>query len=277
MNCRRACAPLIACLALLVTACASPGAGDAQRLTFQLQRLLPADVVLLAEQHDAPDHQRLQREAVVALAARGQLAALALEMAAQGTSTRGLGTGDAEALVRERLRWNDAAWPWTAYGPVVMAAVRAGVPVFGANLPREQMADAMKNIALDQVLTGAAVQKHRENIEQGHCGLLPASQIAPMARIQIARDIAMARTVEQVALPGKTVLLVAGGMHVLRDLGVPQHLRPGLEARVLLLRAGDSGPPAQADAILSTPARPAVDYCAGLRERLPPARASTPG
>lgn len=277
MNCRRACTPLIASLTLLVTACASPGAGDAQRLTLQLQRLLPADVVLLGEQHDAPDHQRLQREAVLALAARGQLAALALEMAAQGTSTRGLGTGDSEALVREKLHWNDAAWPWTAYGPVVMAAVRAGVPVFGANLPREQMADAMKTIALDQALAGAAVQKHRENIEQGHCGLLPASQIAPMARIQIARDIAMARTVEQVALPGKTVLLVAGGMHVLRDLGVPQHLRPGLAARVLLLRAGDSGPPAHADAILSTPARPAVDYCAGLRERLPPTRARTPG
>ena len=30
----------------------------------RLQQWLPADVLLLGEQHDAPDHQRLQRETV---------------------------------------------------------------------------------------------------------------------------------------------------------------------------------------------------------------------
>ena len=38
----------------------------------RLQQWLPADVLLLGEQHDAPDHQRLQREAVAWLASRGQ-------------------------------------------------------------------------------------------------------------------------------------------------------------------------------------------------------------
>ena len=34
----------------------------------RLQQWLPADVLLLGEQHDAPDHQRLQRETVAWLA-----------------------------------------------------------------------------------------------------------------------------------------------------------------------------------------------------------------
>jgi len=55
-----------------------------------LGKLLPADAVLLGEQHDAQDHQRWHHDAVQALASRGALAALALEMAEQGTSTAGL-------------------------------------------------------------------------------------------------------------------------------------------------------------------------------------------
>ncbi|MBC7468864.1 MAG: ChaN family lipoprotein, partial [Ramlibacter sp.] len=47
-------------------------------------------LLLLGEQHDEPDHQKLQREMVQALAGRGVLAALALEMAEEGASTAGL-------------------------------------------------------------------------------------------------------------------------------------------------------------------------------------------
>ena len=44
---------------------------------------------------------------------------------------------------------HDADWPWADYGPVVMAAVRAGVPVAGANLPRAQTRTAMQDSTLD--------------------------------------------------------------------------------------------------------------------------------
>ena len=49
------------------------------------------------------------------------------------------------------------------------------------------------------------------------------SQIRPMTRVQIARDLAMADTVAAVRQPGR-VLLVAGTGHVARGLGVPVHL-----------------------------------------------------
>ena len=87
----------------------------------RLQQWLPADVLLLGEQHDAPDHQRLQRETVAWLASRGQLAALVMEMAERGHSTQGLPRDASEAQAQAALQWDDAAWPWKAYGPAVVS------------------------------------------------------------------------------------------------------------------------------------------------------------
>jgi len=258
---------------LFLASCAGPR--EHAGVQPPLAALLPADVLLVGEQHDAPDHQRLEHALIDTLAARGLLAAVALEMADAGASTAHLPRRADEAEVRAALRWNDAAWPWRAYGPVVMAAVRAGVPVLGANLPRERMREAMANAQLDARLAPAALAAQQQAIRDGHCGLLPESQIAPMTRIQIARDIRMAHALERARLPGKTAVLVAGGGHVLRDRGVPVHLAPGMTAKVLLLQAGaanaDSAS-AQADHVVATPALPPTDYCAGLRRQFAPAR-----
>ncbi|AVT04283.1 ChaN family lipoprotein, partial [Paracidovorax avenae] len=171
-------------LLALVAACASPAppsppAGDAP-----WQALLPTEILLLGEQHDAPDHQRLEREAVASLAGRGQLAALVMEMAEAGHGTAGLPRDATESAVRAALAWNDAAWPWTHYGPVVMEAVRAGVPVLGGNLPRARMRGAMQDAAWDARVPAPVLRRQVEAMEAGHCGLLPASQLPGMARIQ---------------------------------------------------------------------------------------------
>ncbi|MFM2209597.1 MAG: hypothetical protein RIQ96_1240 [Pseudomonadota bacterium] len=234
--------------------------------------------LLIGEQHDASEHQRIQAETVSTLAREGRLAALALEMAEAGNDTRGLSAEAPEAAVRERLRWSDAGWPWAAYGPVVMAAVRAGVPVFGANLPRAQMRAAMADAALDGTLDASALNAQRTAVRDGHCGMLPEPQIAPMTRIQIARDRQMARTLQSLrpptaALPG-IVVLVAGGGHVLRDIGVPRHLGVAAASlKVLWLQAGNAPPPASlqpADEVRRTAALPPRDYCAELREQFRP-------
>jgi uncharacterized iron-regulated protein len=248
------------CGAALLAISALPLAG-CTHLPAAVDQALPADALLLGEQHDVPEHQRLHRDTVQALAARGQLAAVALEMADQGASTQGLPRDADEAAVRQALRWNDAGWPWAAYGPTVMAAVRAGVPVLGANLPRAQMRAAMADESLDARLPAPALARQREAIRSGHCDLMPPAQIAPMARIQIARDRAMADTVSQAAQavqaagagqPARTVVLVAGHAHVDTELGVPQHLPPGVRAQ----------------AITWPKAPPARDYCADLRRQM---------
>ncbi|MBY0411519.1 MAG: ChaN family lipoprotein, partial [Burkholderiaceae bacterium] len=153
--------------ALALAACTSlapvaPLAPVATPEVQQLLTLLPADALLLGEQHDAPDHQRLQREVVQALAARGQLAALVMEMAERGHSTAQLPRDASEAQAQAALQWSDGAWPWAAYGPTVMAAVRAGVPVLGGNLPRADMRAAMVRTGWDQHLPAAALQSQYE-------------------------------------------------------------------------------------------------------------------
>jgi uncharacterized iron-regulated protein len=239
-------------------------------ITVRTDALLPADLIALGEQHDAAEHQQIHRQVIEHLAVRGQLAALALEMAETGSSTAALKSNSTQLQVQAALGWNDKSWPWSAYGPAVMAAVKAGVPVLGANLPAAQMQGAMADSKLDQQLTGPALKAQQQLIRIGHCGLLPENRITPMTRIQIARDISMARTLEQAALPGKTVILLAGSGHVNRELGVARHLPLGTAFKAVLLLAGPSPAAADAafDAIWQTPALPEQDHCAGLQEKL---------
>ncbi|MDM0046973.1 ChaN family lipoprotein [Variovorax dokdonensis] len=263
-------------LGLLLSACSTlapaPRDGPAppsEDIDGVLARMSQVDFLLLGEQHDAPEHHRIERATVESLASQGRLAALALEMVEQGQDTRGLPRDAEQSQVRDSLNWNDRAWPWTAYGPVVMAAVQAGIPVLGANLPRARMKDAMADVSLDVQLEPQALQAQQQAVRDGHCGLLPDSQIQPMTRIQIARDRAMARTLIEARVPGKTVVLVAGAGHVPRGIGVPQHLPTDMKVQVLRLAAGDApqvSPPAIYDATWTTPALPERDYCAELRK-----------
>jgi uncharacterized iron-regulated protein len=238
-------------LAVGLAACTTLGSDAARRI----DTLLPADVILLGEQHDAAAHQQIQREVVRDLVTRGRLAALALEMAEQGRDTRGLGPQATEAEVQSALGWREAGWPWARYGPTVMAAVRAGVPVLGANLPRDAMRTAMADARFDAHL-GAR--------------LLPEHQIAPMTRIQIARDAAMAGTVAAARQDGKTVVLVAGGAHVLRDVGVPTHLPSTLRTRVVMAVAGqpETRRDDAVDMVWPTEPLPPRDHCEELRRQL---------
>jgi len=235
---------------LLLAACASPVAMP--DIGVRVAALLPADAILLGEQHDAAEHQDMHRQVIETLAARGALAAVALEMAEQGRSTAGLSRGASEADVKAALAWDEAGWPWAAYGPAVMAAVRAGIPVAGANLPRSQRRAAMSDALLDSAVSSSVLQAQRDAVRSGHCGLIPENQIAPMARMQVARDRAMAQTVAQAVVAGRTVVLLAGGMHVDAALGVPQHLPAGLRTR--------------SERLPQQP--PKKDYCGELREQL---------
>jgi uncharacterized iron-regulated protein len=238
-----------------------------------IESLVPTPLLLVGEQHDAPAHQALQRDLVQTLSGRGQLAALVMEMIDHGRQVDGLPRDADEATVRAALHWTDehsAGWPWAAYGPVVMAAVRAGVPVVGGNLPRADMRAVMADRSLDDRLAPEALAQQRASIRDGHCGLLPETQIEPMTRIQIARDRSMAQAALARLTPGQTVLLVAGNGHVRRDLGIPLHLGPLSGVRVLMAQAGSPAMPgtAQPDAVWPTPAVPARDHCAELKRQM---------
>lgn len=278
-------------LTLAMSACA-PGlpmgaaAAAPDHTSAVLDGLLPAQVLLLGEQHDAPEHQQRQREVLDALIAQRQAAALVIEMAEQGGDTRQLPTHASEADARQALGWSAseaAGWDWAVYGSLVMRAVRAGVPVWGGNLPRAQLRHTMQDATLDNRLTAPALQTQQNQIREGHCQLLPESQIGPMTRVQIARDRALASTAEGAMRTGQTVLLVAGNQHVRRDLGVPVHLSTQLKARVVLMQSGDNSTTAGtgtatrtdasadqlvADQVWQTAAMPAQDHCAEFKAQM---------
>ena len=64
----------------------------------------------------------------------------------------------------------------------------------------------------------------RQQIDEGHCGALPPSLLAPMAWAQRARDAALAASMVS-APAGARVVLIAGNGHVRRDTGVPHYLQ----------------------------------------------------
>ena len=113
--------------------------------------------------------------------------------------------------------------------------------------------------------------------------MLAPAQLAPMARIQIARDLAMAGALtqalqrlpppdtEQRAGPPQLVVLIAGNAHVERELGVPRHLPATIPSRTIALQAGASaGDTERVDLVWQTDALPPKDYCADFKASLQP-------
>ena len=229
--------------------------------------LADAAVLIFGEQHDQPDQQRQVAADVRERAAAGTLAAVVVEMAERGRDTRALPADASEAQVREALAWN--GWPWEAYAAVVMNAVRARVPVYGGNLPRTAMRDAMRDETLDAQVGDPVRELLTREVRDGHCGLLPASQEPGMVRIQIARDRAMAQTIAQAladAPAGRDVLFLTGAQHASRDRGVPLHLPPGTPTRIVMF-----GPPVAglvADEWRPAEVTPVPDACEELRRQL---------
>src|SRR3989344_4527615 len=102
-----------------------------------------------------------------------------MEMAEGGHSTQALPRDATDAQAQAALQWNDAAWQWKAYGPVVMAAVAAGVPVLGGNLSRAQMRAAMGEARWDQPLPAPALAQQHQALREGHCGLCRNRKLPP--------------------------------------------------------------------------------------------------
>jgi uncharacterized iron-regulated protein len=238
----------------------------------QIPSLPNAELILLGEQHDAPEHQELSRLSVEVLASKQALSALVLEMADAGVSTEGMPTDSSEAAVRAQLKWNEAGWPWSRYGPIVMQAVRAGVPVVGSNLPRSSMAAVMADDSWDNKVPSTVLAGHRERMIQGHCGLLPESQVPAMARIQVARDERMAQTASTWVRSGKSVLLLAGAEHVKKDRGIPLLLDAKSKGKVTVVwmqaAVAVKKDPALADLDWQTPPVPFKDYCADMKKSM---------
>jgi uncharacterized iron-regulated protein len=134
------------------------------------------------------------------------------------------------------------------------------------------MQASMADSKLDAQLPGPALKAQQQLIRIGHCNLLPEDRISPMTRIQVAKDISMASAVGKTVLPGKVVVLLSGSAHADRSLGVPQHLREGINSKSVLMQAGEASPglPGKAgafDTVWTTSPLPATNYCEKFRNQ----------
>jgi uncharacterized iron-regulated protein len=191
-------------------------------------------IVLLGEVHDNAVQHALRLAALRELVERGARPAIAFEQfdrehQADIDRARRERPRDADYLIAQSKAAND--WNWTLYRPFVQFALDRDLPIIAANLSR---ADAIRvaqdgwSAAFDpktvQALRLDALPadfrgKQEREIAEGHCNQLPAEMLAPRANAQIARDLAMARSIDPYVERG--VVLLAGNGHARRDIGVP--------------------------------------------------------
>ncbi len=215
--------------------------------------LVRADVILLGETHDNPDHHRIQAWAVESLFDAGAKPGLAIEMIREDQQAtldayRRKEPDRAEGI-GQALDWERSGWPaWRHYAPVIAPFVRHDRPILGANLPRDQVRPLARQgyaalgprraaaLGLDQPLAPQMLAAMATEQVEAHCGHIPARRAEPFARIQIARDALMADALHRTARAAGKAVLVAGSAHVRRDRGVPFHLeRRGIRVNVLVL------------------------------------------
>lgn len=233
-----------------------------------------ADVprVLVGEQHDNPDHHALQLWLMRALQQRRVQGSLLLEMLQPEQQARVDALAGQAPLPQDlpkALAWEDG-WDWQLYGPIVREALQQHVPLLAANLSPTEMRQAYRHpAAMSGICSNAPAVRAAllEQVKQGHCGLLPESQLPAMLAVQQQRD---RRIAEQLLAAPQPALLFTGAYHARKDLGVPLHLADlgatGESKVVLLAEVGEQVEPGMADYVWYTAAMPEQDYCAQLRQ-----------
>jgi uncharacterized iron-regulated protein len=245
--------------------------------------------VLLGEKHDNPDHHRLQKLIVDKLAANKVLSQVAFEMMDSSVQarleiiqTQGIGSLDE---LKQYLDWDEEGWDWSFYGPLLFDVLQARIEIDAANISNETMMLVYREPLageIAEVLDTTIVDQLNADIDESHCGLLPASQFPAMVRVQQVRDHQMALALTSTTGEGISVL-IAGNYHIRQDLGVPNYIlaldsaigRDEIISVALLEVANGEVDPAvymesisgrgAFDYIWFTPAISDEDYCASLQ------------
>ena len=232
-----------------------------------------AQIYVLGEVHDNPDHHAVQAEAVSAIAP----AALVFEMLtpAQAGLVSEAALADPEKLA-ETLGWQDSGWPdFALYYPILAAA--PGAKVYGAQVPRDETRRALR-IGIPRAF-GAEAERYglaheldtdqladRLNLQmEAHCGALPLDLLPGMVELQRLRDAVLARTaLAALDEAGVPVVVITGNGHARKDWGVPSALALAApEVAVFALGQGEDGgaPDGGFDLVLDAPGVDREDPC----------------
>lgn len=236
-----------------------------------------ADIVILGEVHDNPNHHATQAEWVRALSP----AALVFEMidpelAAQITPAKRTD----QATLADALSWEASGWPdFAMYWPIFDAAPTARI--YGAAVSRTTarrvMSDGIDSIFVDETgVFGLHTPLPRDEQDQrealqfdAHCGALPKHMLPQMVDVQRLRDATLARiALKALKDTSGPIVIITGNGHARKDWGIPRFLaRAAPTARVFVLVQGEEGsaPNGEFDAYLTAKAPERGDPCAAFR------------
>lgn len=238
-----------------------------------LAKLDAAQVVLLGERHDNPDHHKVQAQMVERLKPSAIVFEMLTESQVDAITYENRGS---EAALEDALNWAESGWPdFAMYYPVFAAAPEARI--YGAQLDREIARDAIRDgvetvFGTDAELYGLTEpldeneQSSREELQAvAHCNKLPEDMLPAMVDVQRMRDAVLARTtLAALNETGGPVVVITGNGHARKDWGVPVFLR-AIEPDLALVSLGqgedDSPPVGKFDVILSSPAPEREDPC----------------
>ncbi len=210
-----------------------------------LTRLAQQPRVILGEKHDNPYHHQIEQWLVQQLPQRRPQGSVLMEMInpnqqAQVDKVKQWLQSDPtvrDGRVAELIAWQPG-WKWELYGGVTMAAMRAPYPLWSANLDRSEITVFYQQpqFPAGQLSAQPAVRKAlEETIRTSHGGKIEADQLHAMLAIQQQRDRRMAERLLAAPTPA---LLIAGGYHAAKSVGVPLHVRdlqPAAVPTVLML------------------------------------------
>lgn len=210
-----------------------------------LTRLAQQPRVIVGEKHDNPYHHQIEQWLVQQLPQRRPQGSVLMEMInpnqqAQVDKVKQWLQSDPtvrDGRVAELIAWQPG-WKWELYGGVTMAAMRAPYLLWSANLDRSEIAAFYQQpqFPAGQLSSQPAVRKAlEETIRTSHGGQIEAAQLHAMLAIQQQRDRRMAERLLAAPTPA---LLIAGGYHAAKSVGVPLHVRdlqPAAAPTVLML------------------------------------------
>lgn len=185
-----------------------------------------ADVLVLGEIHDNPEHHINQARAVFSLTPR---AVVWEQMSAQAAARVPADLGNMAAVARA-LGWAESGWPdFSMYYPIFVAARDARH--YGAEVPRDLARRSVAEGALAVMPDGPGLDRALPQAEQAareaeqmaaHCNAMPESVLPGMVQAQRLRDAYLAqavlRALEEVGPP---VAVITGSGHARTDWGVP--------------------------------------------------------
>ena len=251
-----------------------------------------ANILLLGEVHDNPmGHQRrfadLRRR--VEDGWRPAIVMEQFDRENQAALTQAQATcADAQCVIAAA---GGKRWEWPYYEPVVALALRYRLPLVAGNVSRADAAVAMQQglpavlgaetvvaFRLQESLSGDLFEGQRRAIETGHCGKLPDSMAQGMVRAQVARDVWMAKMLQEHAKPA--AVLLAGNGHVRKDLGLPRWLTASTHANTQVhgyVELGDADNTTAYDQTTTVAAHQRPAPCLGFVTPTPPAASQPPG